>query len=1349
MAISNNNKITAKQQKIRKQPNLTDYKPEKIAIDTKYPAAKSKQDTLTEGIDRNLQRLQNVSADPLELQKNLDKVNPQKNFFFEALRALNAPMDWITTLLTVAVASEEEKLELGIDGNTSGLDVANEVFLTGSPKAMGDEPWMTANLFQTMFGKGVSTDDWSPVTRMLLSMGTDMALDPMNLILNPVFGGIAKGVKATGKGVTKAVGKGLQHVPKKAVKAVSNAVRESEELLSSGFRQAAKTDPKIAREFKKYNDAQKIVAKYDDIKIKNKDIQEPSDVKKAREFIDSRDDSFKLEAKELEKIDLTSPEAKAMYKQIQKVDKIRKPTNDMVRSRLREANKNKTSFSDVTKYVEDALGIKTRKNRVTEVSKEQSISMNKTHEAYFNYKKQANRLLKDQAKPFRDMFRGKNTDGTEAVLQEMKKQGLISKGLDVADIKGNKQLIESMQNSYLSHILTNELETNAKGFLQMSLPDLFSNVLEPNNIDRMSPDVLRKVQRSLKNPDDKQILASEGVVSINLEPKQLDRLVSTLMKQGIIPEASRLDDYIRYYNVGTKNDPLYNIFTTDALINNWNKLKEMASTQALNNPRFMNYVKNRYLGQEQSLKGVEKLFKNFGDPHKYAEVKTTQKWLTDWVEGNKGISLDKWNRLKPTIEQYNPKLAEEIGKIIKLSLIKYKKLSKRKVVKPTKDLAKLNEIIKTNPKIKKLFNSDWEVTADKALKGAKGNKIFRKGQSYQGSDTELSKLLNKTTKELNDTIESTYKSVQDGLNQMLNVGKKYSKSEDPFIRKQIRDLKTNILDKRIPLMKDLGAGEANIADFLYHMDFRGKALTDSVGSPLTKNYLAKVSRSDSEIRSIKHKTKTAPAARTQKDKWIAEERAVTDSKFIGRSTEINKAIRYNEAKTLIQKGIINTNQSASRQMEDALKMASKYDLFITNPLVSANKAMSAAVKTWGDMGVITKSIENNLIIPGSKISTKDFKSNRFVLLDETSLGNTLARGDKKYARKLASGEKITSKDITDILKNQYGDVFGDKLKFDGNNKLKESFYIDRRVNQLIVNASPSEEEAKIFLKVFDNLLVGWKKVVLTSVGYLFRLVSGDIMHGMISGIPLGHMSTGWAKGLNKVNAFAKAQKQLDAVSMAAINSKSPKIQAMLEKADVKEMDTYFRSQLDKKWVDLLDEKRDLLEEGVLSGGQFTQDKALGGILNPKDGEIMFDKIMSYHIKKTTNPKSIAGMKGALRGTNKVISDYIRMGQHSAEAARLSAYWYFNSDISKLKRLKGKFGVGKAELDAAGNKLPITKNFQAAGYDSVMEATDFALYGNRRLSGFEQKYMTRMMPFYSFFRFSLEQNLKSAMKGKKT
>ncbi len=1339
------NKITAKQQKIHKQPDTSTYKPETLPIDTTYPAVKTKQDNLNDSINRNLQRLQNVAANPEEIQKNLDGGEPQQNFFFEALRWLGAPMDWATSLLSSAFASDEEKLELGISGEKSGLDVANEVFMTGSPKAMGDEPWMTANLFQTMFGKGVSTDEWDPVMRILLSMGTDTFADPMNILLNPVFGGIAKGigkgVKYGGKGVKKALGK----VPTKTAVAGSKAVQESAQLLSSGFRQSVESIPEYAKELKTFKRAEALVSKYDakNLGIKTADdvkVPEPKNVKEARQYMEDIAEKNKLSESELASIDLSTPAAKRMKEALEKEGI--KPTNDNIRLRLREANRNKLTPRDIVNYGEDAFGIKTRKNRLAEIAKEQSIAMNKEHEFFYKQKKQANRLFKEHGKPFKEMIRGESTEGSEAILNELKRQGLVSQALDMSDLKGNRALVSDMFKSYKSSIMVNELETNARGYLQMSLPDLMDKALLPNNLDSMPAELLKKVQKSLAMPSDKKFLVDD-VVNVQLTAPQLDKLVSTFMKLGIIPDAESLSDYIRYQNVGTEADTLYQIFTTDKLLKNWNKVKRSVNEEAVNTPGILKFLKERNNSQEANIRQVKRFFNKFGDPNKLTEVRATENWLKSWTSGETGISLNKWNKLKPIIEQYNPKIAIEINNIIKLSLIKYKKLSRRNILKPTKDLKKLNELLAKNPKIKGLFEQ-WEPIVEKALKSDTGNRIIRKGQNLGvKADDTLENLFRKSDKALDDSISSIQKGVQKELNQLVDIGKKYSKTESPFIKKQIADWKTNILDKRVGLMKDLGAGEQNITDFLYHLDFRGNALTDSVGSPLAKNYLSKVSRSDNEIRSIKTKEFKDPNIKTQKDKWTAGERAVSDSKFLGRTSEINKAIRFREANNLIRRGLVDPSQSAAKQMSDALKMSSKWDLFIPDAMVSANKSISAVMKTWGELGVIRKAFENKFIVAYKDIPTKDFARNRYMLLDESSLGNVLARGDMDYARKLASGESLNRKEMNEILQNILG---AENVQVNAKGELAEPFYIDRRVNQLLLNSAPSEEEAKLFLKVFDKTLGGWKKIVLASVGYLWRLFGGDIMHGMISGVPMGHMVTGWAKGVEKLVKFSNAEKVKDKFILKMINSSDESVQKILEANDPLLMAEYVRKNIDPKYSALLDEKKSYLDQGILSGGQFTQDRDLGGILNPKDGEIMFDKLMNYNIKQIKNPQSINALKSVMKGTGNAFSGIARTGQHSAEASRLAAYWYFNGNISKLKPLKGKLGVGKAPLDDMGNKLPMTKNYQAAGYDSVMEATDFALYGNRRLAGFEQKYLTRMMPFYSFFRFSLEQNLKSAMKG---
>ncbi len=99
-------------------------------------------------------------------------------------------------------------------------------------------------------------------------MGTDTFADPMNILLNPVFGGIAKGigkgVKYGGKGVKKALGK----VPTKTAVAGSKAVQESAQLLSSGFRQSVESIPEHEAKEQQLKEQQAVVQTFDTSSLK-------------------------------------------------------------------------------------------------------------------------------------------------------------------------------------------------------------------------------------------------------------------------------------------------------------------------------------------------------------------------------------------------------------------------------------------------------------------------------------------------------------------------------------------------------------------------------------------------------------------------------------------------------------------------------------------------------------------------------------------------------------------------------------------------------------------------------------------------------------------------------------------------------------------------------------------------------------------------------------------------------------------------------------------------------------------------------------------------------------------------
>ncbi len=755
---------------------------------------------------------------------------------------------------------------------------------------------------------------------------------------------------------------------------------------------------------------------------------------------------------------------------------------------------------------------------------------------------------------------------------------------------------------------------------------------------------------------------------------------------------------------------------------NYDKIFKDMVNEITDNPTFTSEQSKRALKGEKTL---EDLIDDLNEANpKINLIKRTKRFLKKYVDGDAGFTLSKWKKLRDDLIPYDEELPKAIDDLIQGQLVSETVAGK---IKPITRIPKGQ------------FTNEAKIGI---------NKLFQQFDNtiLEGSPNIIDDLIKKA-----DVLQ--------------DIGNPMAFPKNAFFNTKLSEAK-NLLRQRSKIAKELGVSDETIEGFSWKRSVTGEFLRDSKGEKIPMDYVPKVrmpkNTLNPEIDEFMLGVDKFGNESNFVKKAIGNRQISLESTQIGRISEINEVYRIRNAHKYIKEGIVNLNQPAAKVAADAKFLASKWDFFITNPAAIAAKAFNTISETFNFVSVVKVAFKQGLITTRENITSRDFLEKNYKVLSPDSAKNLFAKTDEKLALKLSRGEKISRDEFNTLLQEKFSMFVPDELRdpkkfaakdsgkviskdgievdkvpsnvplkrLSGNTVEPKTVYIDRHLDQLFQTFAPSVAETKMFIEFFDRTIGVVKKAMLLTTGYILRVLSGDIIHGMIAGIPLGRMLMGWTSGMTEINQISRVHTKVTKIIKEMPKSSDEAVKGLALSDDFLETEKYVFSKLTKKEQDILELGRFYDKEGIINAGQYSQDRAIGGAFTQQDYDAMARNIMIRTGRRLGDPLSKRTMRASFNTANSAINKFIGFGHVSSEASRISVYKHLSRTSGKISKKTGK---------------PLM-NWEKLDYSSLNDGLDFALYGNRRLSGAESKYLSRFFPFYRFWRFALEQNIRSVAKG---
>ncbi len=699
-------------------------------------------------------------------------------------------------------------------------------------------------------------------------------------------------------------------------------------------------------------------------------------------------------------------------------------------------------------------------------------------------------------------------------------------------------------------------------------------------------------------------------------------------------------------------------------------------------------------------------------------VNEVTSWLNKGIKGDAGLSRKKWNRLKKTASPYDEDIIKEMDKILKAEFRRVSNIAKKSKVRTT----------------------------------------LRKGEITPEAAKELNDLMTK----YGDSVLGAHAQAQRqwvrDADKLFPIGSTVQLSDNPVINKWYSQVKLQHKRGNDLLQHLDGVTKESAEKLIYKSSITGDILKDYRGNPVPSNYVPRVAAKYDVRNALNPKLSEAYKAVEAYESSFAKrvggaKTQALESNYLGRTSDINKAVAVKKANLYLKEGVLDASTYATPELafKASLNLAELFPLFVLNPMATAAKKLGTVTAIYGLMGPVRAAIQNNLIKPAQKLTTDDLATGNFIPLKKGSTFDVLAKTDEKLALKVAQGKPVSVKELNHLIQNKMQDFFeGTGIKE------VENLYVDRHLDQLWKTAAPSQRETSLMLDFLDSSLGIIKKTMLLTTGFAFRVLTGDIIHGLVAGVPLGHMVNGWRKGQMDLYKIRKLNQRMDdIVREAATNSEDVVVKLkngkettisskeIVDSADHIRTNKYIKSKLTPEELNTLKMKTLYEDKGIINSGEYTQDKDFGAVVSTQDYSNLATRIMISAGSQFTDPASAKAIKFALRKTNDTMNKFIGFGHTSSEASRIATYRYMTKKATR-DVVKTKLGFVK---HAPGEAEPLIRaNWERLGYKNYQEGINFALYGNRRLSGFESKWMTRMLPFYRFWRFAIEQNVTSVYKG---
>ncbi len=970
--------------------------------------------------------------------------------------------------------------------------------------------------------------------------------------------------------------------------------------------------------------------------------------------------------------------------------------------------------------VKNAFGV----GKLRNVSRQQAISESNIANIQKIKSMRERKIYKSLQENFEGALSGRNPEA----FKEFKSQGIFPKGLKEGSGYIDKKTIKEAYKKYfplLESKISKDMQMMGRPYYQEGLFSMINQIRANNSITPDNADAIK----ALLTPDNQGVLAAvnKDAVKYPMTIAQTNVFVDDLRNLGLLPLKGDVSDYLIIRELGGTT------FTNPAT-NKLEKLsKEYGGVEFYFTEKFnknLKQVEAAFFSDANKTKNVRNLMDKFETLEKFAYETNLKSTTTELLR---------------TYKQFNTALNSMLSRKTKVKDFgKFRELfNKIRSLDPELGKEMGNQIAK----LRRLDARYKEITSV-ALRNAKF------GKRAKELTTSVRGTLNKVGQRIDDEYAELRTLFRKRFDKVVDMGEEYVSKNNPIIKKAAQELQ-NTSNLRFKFAKTVGAGDDIIDEFVYILDTLDKPMRGVDGNPITKQYLAKAVKDPDEVVKISRNAKNLSSVnestpKTFIDKATRANEQAKEGMYRGSAQEWNEIRRMNQAKKFYNANKSVGNITEAKRWEDALKMADNYDLFYESPFASSVKGFQTITNTWGSIGTIRQAFKDNFIVSYKQIASDpkykdEFLMNNFIELNHSEAGNMIARMDPKLAIKVSRNEKITSEEIGRVLKNE---TLKDKstifegYKYDPDDKL----YVNKHLNQLLTTWAPSADETKAFVKGLDMVVGSWKKLALMSPGYMLRVMTGDLIHGMMGGVPLGSMMKGWQSGTKELSEFKKLDSEILKIADNGFSAtdelfEGVKVVDIFMSNDIKKIEKYIDSKLSPKQLEIQELKRKYDAEGIINAGQWSQDSTFSKMNSSKDYDIFFKREMANRVKKIKNPTSINSLKKVLSFANKSANTYMSAGHYSAMASRIAVYKY-------MKKTKTPWRMAEKIGNPALKGVPAKeiRNFERLGFKSLTDATNNALYGNRLLSGFEKKYLTRLFPFYRFWRFALEQNIKNALKG---
>ncbi len=1288
-------------------------------IKTKYKTVKTKEDTYQDALNRNVLKLQAANADPGEIFQNTQAAKPSENILFKGFDYLTRPGRGIVALLTAGLAGKDIKNELGVK---DPFDAFGQIMTRGNLTGLRarDEEFTGANLLQSLGGKKASTQDWNNFLKIAASLAVEIPLDPWTYGMTPALRAMKAGVKAGAQGV------------KAGAKAVG--------IKSKYGRKLAKVTKELKRDGIKLTEAgieAKLSAEYGTIRSAN------SLVKTFGNAIGSSGYSNKRANKDYSIVkNIVGGKQKALIKDYDKLSKgVINPFNRVLKGK---------NDSNGLALIEDMKRVNAwpRSLDIADVANSPKLKQS-IFVKYFNHLYDVlqgeqlnvtlNEVIQGALKTNLDTMPG----GYSRLAPSVKEGAQASLYPDSFKIAGDRQQMDNILQGLSETGILPADKTQWDKYLTLrnisepnspEIYELLSSNLYQQRFDDISKTALekflqdkrgvRKFTRQIQNKTDLANFASnyykdiQDFTEIAVYYKANNYLKAFIQgKKGITtagwavikkdlerfsPQlAKEADDIIRgqidifkkraIANLDKRTASRTKLSKFELTKESKNKLEGLIKELEKATPNIKSGQKTaKELGEKVDVyqpgssakKTLEDLFTDLGELA--PTVKAARKvdnWLKKYVRGDGGITLKKWNTLKDEIIGLDPVVVGQIDEVIKSELKKFRKMRTINKTKLTK-----NELTK------------------------------------QGKD-ELERLFDRFDTNMLEGQKDAQKALIGRLDKIYPIGSSVKASTNPYIQK-LYSRQHRMNQRGLELLKAIpGINDDVISDLTYRKSITGEILKDAQGNPVLSDYVAGVASQknalNSQLTQVLNKAERSGSAFTNKVTGVSG--SGFEANWVGRRSDINKALSIREAKRYIDKGFVDPKLSPADQMKAALKINEDWDAFITNPLASSAKRFNTIQEIYGFMPMVRTAFKEGGITTSRNLTTQQRLSGDFIPLSEAPSRRILAKTDETLALKVSQGKDITGEEMNKLIQEKFADFIPEDLKGTNMNEIAGDLVIDRHLDQMFVTSAPSQDETRQLVRTFDALLGVVKKTMLLTTGFVLRVFSGDMIHGLIAGVPLGQMLKGWTSGMMDLANIRKLDRKIDDIFEAMSSSADESVKALTIGDDFNKIDDYIRTQLTPEEISWLEMKELYEGRGIINAGQFSDDKHLGGAMSSQDYTLLAKRLMIKNGRRFSDPTAFRAIKSSLNATNNGINKFISFGHVSSEASRISVYKYLNKNAT--------FGKN-------------TKNWQRLKFKDIDDGLDFALYGNRRLSGFESKWMTRMFPFYRFWRFALEQNIRS-------